>query len=120
MSNNETLDDILDEIRSDEAAKVMATGLLWRDMSFQFNSWADRIKAAVQRLVRAERTEAIDEALAHAEEVRAEKCRNCERARLRDIVRRLCDELDSHYHEPALMDDPCIVREAREALEDEQ
>jgi len=43
-----------------------------------------------------------------------------ERDRLRDLVRRLCDELESHYHEPALMDDPCIVREAREALEDEQ
>ncbi len=43
-----------------------------------------------------------------------------ERNRLRDLVRRLCDELESHYHEPALMDDPCIVREAREALEDEQ
>jgi hypothetical protein len=43
-----------------------------------------------------------------------------ERDRLRDIVRRLCDELESHYHEPGSMDDPCIVSEAREALEDEQ
>lgn len=47
--SNETLADILAEIRSDEAAKVMATGLLWRDMSFQFNSWADRIEAARKR-----------------------------------------------------------------------
>ena len=39
-----------------------------------------------------------------------------ERDRLRDIVRRLCDELESHYHEPESMDDPCIIREAREAL----
>ena len=35
---------------------------------------------------------------------------------LRDLVRRLCDELESHYHEPESMDDPCIVREAREAI----
>lgn len=43
-----------------------------------------------------------------------------ERNRLRDIVRRLCDELESHYHEPESMDDPCIIREAREVLEDKQ
>lgn len=36
--------------------------------------------------------------------------------RLRDLVRRLADELESHYHEPESMDDPCIIREAREAL----
>ena len=39
-----------------------------------------------------------------------------ERDRLRDLVRRMCDELESHYHEPGSMDDPCIVREAREAI----
>lgn len=39
-----------------------------------------------------------------------------ERDRLRDIVRRLCDELESHYYEPQSMDDPSIVREAREAI----
>ena len=49
MANSETLAHILAEIRSDEAAKVMATGLLWQDMSFQFNSWADRIEAACKR-----------------------------------------------------------------------
>lgn len=49
MANSETLAHILAEIRSDEAAKVMATGLLWQDMSFQFNSWADRIEAAVEQ-----------------------------------------------------------------------
>lgn len=44
------------------------------------SDWADRIEAAAVRDIRAERTEAIDEALAHAEEVREAKCRNCERA----------------------------------------
>lgn len=39
-----------------------------------------------------------------------------ERDYLRDLVRRLCDELDSHYHEPVSMDDPCIIREARAAI----
>lgn len=43
-----------------------------------------------------------------------------ENSRLRDLVRRLCDELESHYHEPESMDDPCIIREAREALEEVQ
>jgi hypothetical protein len=39
-----------------------------------------------------------------------------ERDRLRDLVRRLCDELESHYYEPQSMDDPSIVREARAAI----
>lgn len=38
--------------------------------------------------------------------------------RLRDLVRRLCDELESHYYEPESMNDPSIIREAREAIGD--
>lgn len=34
--------------------------------------------------------------------------------RLRELARRLCDELESHYYEPESMNDPCIIREARE------
>lgn len=45
----------------------------------------------------------------------AEKLKD-ERDRLRDIVRRLCDELESHYYEPESLDDPSIVREARAAI----
>ncbi len=40
--------------------------------------------------------------------------------RLRDIVRRLCDELDSHYYETESMDDPCIIREARAAIGEDE
>ena len=39
-----------------------------------------------------------------------------ERDRLRDIVRRLCDELESHYYEPQSMNDRSVIREARAAL----
>lgn len=39
-----------------------------------------------------------------------------ERDRLRDIVRRLCDELESHYYEPQSMDDRSVIREARAAI----
>ena len=46
---NETLADILDEIRSDEAASVLTTGLLAHEMKQQLNFWADRIEAAAKR-----------------------------------------------------------------------
>lgn len=36
--------------------------------------------------------------------------------RLRDIVRRLCDELEGHYYEPQSMNDHSIIREARAAI----
>lgn len=39
-----------------------------------------------------------------------------ERDSMRDIVGRLCDELESHYYEPQSMDDPSILREARAAI----
>ena len=46
---NETLADILDEVRSDEAASVLTTGLLAHEMKQQLNFWADRIEAEAVR-----------------------------------------------------------------------
>lgn len=82
MSDNETLADILAEMRDADGDFT----------DHEVVDYADRIEAAAVRLVREERTEAIDEALAHAEEVRAEKCRNCERTGNATALREALEE----------------------------
>lgn len=121
MSNNETLADILAEMRDFaehrdyDSDGNMSTTIL--------RVFADRIEAAAVREIRAERTEAIDEALAHAEEVRAEKCRNCERApgnasAMRKALEGVLSALaDAGFH-PYVYGDPLAeaVIKARSAL----
>jgi hypothetical protein len=76
---NETVGGILAGARS-RADYLMSGRGGYPFTPLQVKLLCDRIEAAAERLVREERTEAIDEALAHAEEVRQAKCRNCKRA----------------------------------------
>ena len=93
----------------------------WRVMRYTAEDEPDRIIDANGDEVAIELLEAdaqlIVDAVNERDRLAADEAHyRTDNVRLRDIVRRLCDELESHYYEPQSMDDRSVIREARAAL----